>query len=108
MPKRPKPEPVVVNTVCSLCGEPWGQHREEDGEVSTLECIRLLKAKLVFRPWWTPGYSDKTICITNTPMQWTHPRYIAPATAPSPNAPINVMLTSAVMDVDGDAKITAS
>lgn len=47
MPKRsaPTPEPVPVNVVCSLCGEAWSLHAEIDGEVSTLECIRLLKAK---------------------------------------------------------------
>lgn len=48
MPKRSsvvRPEPVPVNVVCSLCGEAWVLHQETDGEVSTLECIRLLKAK---------------------------------------------------------------
>lgn len=49
MPKRhaPTPEPVPVNVVCSLCGEAWSLHAEIDGEVSTLECIRLLKAKAI-------------------------------------------------------------
>lgn len=42
----PTPEPVVVNTVCSLCGEGWGLHQAVDGEVTTLECIRLLRARV--------------------------------------------------------------
>lgn len=48
MPKRTaaaKPEPVPVNVVCSLCGEPWSLHcADANGEVTTLECIKLLKA----------------------------------------------------------------
>jgi hypothetical protein len=48
-----RPAPVPVNVVCSLCGEAWGLHREENGEVSTLECIRLLKAKSQ-RPTYIP------------------------------------------------------
>jgi hypothetical protein len=45
-----KPKPVVVTTICSICGENWAQHQEVDGEVSTLECVRLLKAKIASRP----------------------------------------------------------
>lgn len=48
--RSPKPAPVVVTTVCSICGEDWLQHQEVDGEVSTLECVRLLKAKLAAQP----------------------------------------------------------
>lgn len=43
--KAPKPEPVSLNIVCSICDEPWHLHKEINGEVSTLECVRLLKAK---------------------------------------------------------------
>lgn len=51
MAKRtPKPAPVVTQTICSICGEDWAQHQEVDGEVSTLECVRLLKAQLATRP----------------------------------------------------------
>lgn len=59
----PKPEPVPVNTVCSLCGEAWSLHVETGGEVLPTECIRLLKAKVSpFRIWsqqpqWTPAVS---------------------------------------------------
>lgn len=42
--RAPKPEPIPVNVVCSLCGEAWASHQATDGEVTTLECIRLLKA----------------------------------------------------------------
>lgn len=39
----PKPSPVVVTTICSLCDEPWEAH----GDKPTAEdCVRLLKAKL--------------------------------------------------------------
>lgn len=48
-----RPEPVPVNVVCSLCGEAWTLHREDNGEVTTLECIRLLKAK-AYRPTYVP------------------------------------------------------
>lgn len=46
---KPKPEPVSLNIVCSICDEPWHLHVAVNGEVSTLECVRLLKAKR-----WTP------------------------------------------------------
>ena len=37
-----KPEPVAVETVCSVCGLDWGSH----GENPTAEdCIRLLKVE---------------------------------------------------------------
>lgn len=58
MPKRPaaaKPEPVPVNVVCSLCGESWVLHQQDDnGEVTTLECIRLLKARATQIPCIVP------------------------------------------------------
>lgn len=76
MPKRaasPTPEPVPVNVVCALCGEAWHLHAENDGEVSTLECIRLLKLKAQrptyvpqpypvypIRPWYQPYWSIST------------------------------------------------
>lgn len=38
----PKPEPVVVSTVCSECGMKWEDH----GPKPTLaDCVRLLKAR---------------------------------------------------------------
>lgn len=61
--QHPVPEPVSINVVCSLCGEPWNQHQEVDGEVTTLECIRLLKAKPpVYVPqyqWWYQTWPTK-------------------------------------------------
>lgn len=63
--RTPKPAPVVVTTICSICGENWSMHQEVDGEVSTLECVRLLKAKLAARPYFTyPSYYS-------TPWQWS-------------------------------------
>jgi hypothetical protein len=52
MPKKSAtPKPVPTSVVCSLCGEPWAYHQaDKGGEVSTLECIRLLKAKVVYHP----------------------------------------------------------
>jgi hypothetical protein len=61
--RNPKPAPVPTLVVCSICGEDWSAHQEVDGEVSTLECVRLLKAKVAARPaiwrqtypyWYTP------------------------------------------------------
>lgn len=51
-----RPEPVPVNVVCSLCGEAWALHCEVDGEITTLECIRLLKAARgrIASPWVQP------------------------------------------------------
>ena len=42
-----KPQPIVVTTVCSLCGERWEAHGDDP---TTLDCIRLLKAELARRP----------------------------------------------------------
>jgi hypothetical protein len=44
MPKssEPMPEPVIVKTICSLCDEPWELHGDKP---TTLDCIRLLKAR---------------------------------------------------------------
>jgi hypothetical protein len=81
--KQPKPEPISLNIVCSICDEPWHLHKEVNGEVSTLECIRLLKAKRytysptivqqpygvpiqpVIRPWYNPPYWQ-TITVSST------------------------------------------
>lgn len=43
----PQPQPVPQFIVCSLCGEPWAGHGDDP---TTLDCIRLLKAKV--RPSW--------------------------------------------------------
>lgn len=78
MPKRrdPKPEPQPTNVVCSLCGEAWSRHQEVDGEVTTLECIRLLRAKtptplVIYRdryPWYpqNPQWTYTSGGITST------------------------------------------
>lgn len=56
--KNPKPEPIVVTTICSLCGELWDAHGEAP---STLDCIRLLRAKadahqtVIYR-WYPQNY----------------------------------------------------
>lgn len=55
--KNAKPEPVVVTTICSLCDEPWEAHGDAP---TTLDCIRLLKAKaaqrttIIQRDRWIP------------------------------------------------------
>jgi hypothetical protein len=42
-----KPKPVIVERVCSLCGEDWDAH----GDNPTAEdCVKLLKAKLALQP----------------------------------------------------------
>jgi hypothetical protein len=57
-----KPEPVAKNVVCSLCDEPWSDHKPDSkGNVSTLECIRLLKRRPKWN-WHGP---------TTWPYQWT-------------------------------------
>ena len=59
--KTPKPQPVVVSTVCSLCGEDWAEHGDEP---TTLDCIRLLKARPIGTPYtytWNGTGSATTI-----------------------------------------------
>ena len=55
--KNPTPQPVVVTTVCSLCGEGWELHGDNP---TTLDCIRLLKARIptvtITRPYVVPAY----------------------------------------------------
>lgn len=76
MPARtPKPVPVVVTTICSLCDLPWEDHGEDP---TTSDCIRLLKAKVVAQSQ-TPFiiYKDRwpvqwpNTYYSNTP-QWTY------------------------------------
>lgn len=50
MPKKVEhttPEPVVVQTICSMCGLAWERHGEDP---TPEDCIRLLKAELATRP----------------------------------------------------------
>lgn len=73
--KNPKPAPVVVQTLCSLCDEDWAAH---GADPTTADCIRLLKARLAVRPspyivhrdwWWNQPYwgtSSGTITVSNT------------------------------------------
>ncbi len=49
MSKQVKPAPVVVSTICSMCGLAWEQHGEDP---TTEDCIRLLKLELARRPAW--------------------------------------------------------
>jgi hypothetical protein len=41
--KRNKPEPVAVETICSVCGLDWDAH---GADPTTDDCIRLLKEEL--------------------------------------------------------------
>lgn len=44
----PRPEPVIVAMVCSICNLPWDEHCEDPSDQPTLmDCIRLLKARPV-------------------------------------------------------------
>lgn len=99
MPKKQlKPEPVPVETVCSVCKLDWDRH----GDNPTLEiCIELLKADLAVKPpkqyvyperWWP--YERK--------WQWPAPRvnpYIGTSELPYKTyvlteAPINKSIES--------------
>lgn len=55
-PEAPKPEPVVVQQVCSLCGEDWNGHIADDKEPTVLDCIRVLKERAA-KPssWYLPN-----------------------------------------------------
>lgn len=75
----PKPAPVVVTTVCSLCDEPWEAHGDDP---TTADCIRLLKARIVTQPvtpvviyrdrWpWYPNQYPTITYPSYTP-QWTY------------------------------------
>jgi hypothetical protein len=87
--KTPNPQPVVVSTICSMCGLDWQLHGEKP---TTEDCIRLLKAELANRPptvitiptvypypvypnptpYWYTTYNDNTlndghsVVVTNT------------------------------------------
>jgi hypothetical protein len=58
--KNPKPEPVIITIVCSLCGQPWEAHGDQDNgewkKPTAEDCIRLLKAELAKRPAYTITY----------------------------------------------------
>lgn len=56
--KTPKPEPVAVNIVCSLCELPWSQHGDDP---TTLDCIRLLKQRNLYTPFPRPYWYTSTI-----------------------------------------------
>lgn len=67
------PQPIVTSTVCSVCGLNWANHMPDaSGEVSTLECVRLLKAEIarprpVYRQHWTYPYDQYTwTCSSGT------------------------------------------
>lgn len=71
----PKPEPIVVETVCSLCDQPWEDHGETP---TTADCIRLLKQQLALRPAPTIAWHDYpwTNRIAELPQQqqtWIYP-----------------------------------
>jgi hypothetical protein len=56
-----KPYPVVVTTICSLCGLPWDDH----GDKPTAEdCVRLLLVELAKTP--TPLRLRRTCCRCRT------------------------------------------
>lgn len=84
------PKPVVVTTICSLCGLDWERH---GAEPTTEDCIRLLKAELASRPMPTLVIRDR------------YP-YVQPWIAPSPwwsgsvrSARYDCSTTSAQVDI---------
>lgn len=55
----PRPEPVIVAMVCSICNLPWEEHCEDPSDQPTLmDCIRLLKAR--------PVVGGKTVPMTTS------------------------------------------
>jgi hypothetical protein len=52
MAKHPKPEPVVVSEVCSICGEDWAKHPEK---ATVLDCVEILKRKASRTPFLRQG-----------------------------------------------------
>lgn len=66
--KQVKPEPVVIDTRCSLCNEKWESHGDSP---TTLDCIRLLRAELARRPQtWTINQTPPAPAV---PMPWQTP-----------------------------------
>jgi hypothetical protein len=64
----PSPKPIPINVVCDLCNEPWHLHQaDETGDVTTLECIRLLKLKAV------PQYRGPV--VIDRPVPYPYPVY---------------------------------
>ena len=66
-----KPKPVVVTTICSLCGLDWERHGESP---TTEDCIRLLKAELASRP-------GPTIVLRE---RYPYTPYVPPVILPQP------------------------
>ena len=71
-----KPEPVVTEQVCSLCGLDWALHSQKKAP-SPIECIDLLRAELATRPrhlplngqiWSVPPASPQSMTFVHAPM----------------------------------------
>lgn len=80
--KQTKPEPISINIVCSLCGEGWSGH---GADPTTLDCIRLLKAKVRTQPyvypvhpngWWQSGGTTYTINASSNTTEARTPRQV--------------------------------
>lgn len=103
--KKNTPQPVPTNVICSICGEPWHEHKEDaKGEVSTLECVRLLKARVAASPtiiyrdrWSGPYWSTVTTPYINVSSSGSisHASGISGATINCVNATPTVALASA-------------
>ena len=82
--KTQKPHPVVIKTICSLCGLDWDGHGDDP---TAEDCVRLLKAEvakkstpITYWTYWpnvyTPTYIQPYTSVTSAGSTWT-------ATAPS-------------------------
>lgn len=69
--KNPVPAPVVVTTVCSMCGLDWERH---GADPTTEDCIRLLKAELARRPVTIPVMQPVPYPQPYPVPRWPYPR----------------------------------
>lgn len=105
MARSMKPQPVVVQTVCSLCDLPWEDHGDEP---SALDCIRLLKERPATTVCPGPHYPWT--------WTWTHdqtfPAYTindaSSATTVSNGATTNVVYLTPHTDEPPDDAVTAA
>ena len=78
MAKSVTPKPVVVKTICSMCGLDWDAHGDSP---TTEDCIRLLKAEIDKKPsgcthyhydwWYRYGWTPNTTPYVYPQITWT-------------------------------------
>lgn len=67
MAKPTKPEPVVIQTICSMCQLDWAAHGEDP---TTEDCIRLLKVELAM--------AKRRVVINQPPVVYPPPGRLYP------------------------------